>query len=55
MKKLLLLCIISLTIACNSQGKKPIKGETEYQQKENARFKDASQSPLTKKGLILLF
>ena len=51
MRNLLLLFILSLTISCNSQGKKPIKGETEYQRKENARFKDASKSPLTKKGL----
>ena len=37
-------------IACNSQ-KRPILGETEYQQKLNASYKDASKSPLKKKDL----
>lgn len=38
-------------ISCSAQHKKPILGKTEFQRKENARFKDASQSPLTKKAL----
>ena len=51
MRNLLLLFILSLTISCSSQGKKSLKGDTEFQRKENARFKDASKSPLTKKDL----
>lgn len=45
MKKLLLLAFISF-LSCNSQGKRPLIGETEYQQKLNASYKDASTSPL---------
>lgn len=45
MKKLLLLAFISF-LSCNSQRKRPLIGETEYQQKLNASYKDASTSPL---------
>ena len=45
MKKLLLLAFISF-LSCNSQGKRPFIGKTEYQQKLNASYKDASTSPL---------
>ena len=45
MKKLLLLAFISF-LSCNSQGKRPLLGKTEYQQKLNASYKDASTSPL---------
>ena len=45
MKKLLLLAFISF-LSCNSQGKRPLIGKTEYQQKLNASYKDASTSPL---------
>ncbi len=38
-------------MSCSSQGKKEIVGETDFQKKMNAKFKDASTSPLTKKGL----
>lgn len=51
MKKIFLFCFCALIMSCNSQSKKPIVGETEYQKKENARFKDASTSPLKKKDL----
>lgn len=51
MKKIILLCFSVLMLSCNAQNKKPLIGETEYQQKENARFKDASTSPLKKKDL----
>ncbi|WP_435415832.1 DUF1684 domain-containing protein [Polaribacter aestuariivivens] len=51
MKKIVLFLCISLITSCNSQGKRALVGETEYQQKENARFKDASKSPLKKKDL----
>lgn len=43
-----LLLIIS---SCNSQNKRPLLGETEYQKKLNASFKDATTSPLKKKDL----
>lgn len=51
MKKLLALFIVGVCISCNSQDKRPLQGKTEYQRKENARFKDASKSPLKKKDL----
>ncbi|TVZ55790.1 hypothetical protein OD91_1057 [Lutibacter sp. Hel_I_33_5] len=51
MKKIYLLCFLTVCISCNSQDKRALVGETEYQQKENSRFKDASKSPLDKKDL----
>lgn len=51
MKKLLFLLLVVTIASCNSQKKKSLIGETEYQQKENNRFKDASKSPLKKKDL----
>lgn len=50
-KRLSLLILAINFIACNSQGKRPVLGKTEYQRSENARFKDASRSPLKKKDL----
>jgi hypothetical protein len=38
-------------ISCSSQGKRALIGETAYQQKLNANYKDASKSPLLKKDL----
>jgi hypothetical protein len=40
-----------LLMSCNYLDKRPIIGETAYQQKENAIFKDASKSPLKKKDI----
>ncbi|QTE23789.1 DUF1684 domain-containing protein [Polaribacter cellanae] len=51
MQKYIILFSIFFIISCNSQGKRPIPGETEYQKEENIRFKDASISPLKKKDL----
>lgn len=51
MKKILFLLFLLSLISCNSQDKRPLTGKTEYQRKENARFKDASRSPLKKKDL----
>ncbi|QOD62146.1 DUF1684 domain-containing protein [Polaribacter haliotis] len=51
MKKLVLLFTSLLIISCNSQGKRALVGETEYQQELNASYKDASKSPLKKKDL----
>ena len=43
--------LLLLIISCNSQDKRPLVGETAYQQQLNASFKDASKSPLKKKDL----
>ena len=52
MKKLLLISAITLLLtSCYSEGKRPIMGETVYQQELNAFYKDASKSPLKKKDL----
>ncbi|MFY9241867.1 MAG: DUF1684 domain-containing protein [Polaribacter sp.] len=51
MKKITLILSLFLMISCNSQDKRPLIGETEYQQKLNASYKDASKSPLKKKDL----
>lgn len=36
---------------CKSQEKRKVTGKSEFQKEMNAKFKDASKSPLTKKGL----
>ena len=51
MKNILSFIFIFLLISCNSNGKRPLLGETEYQQKLNASYKDATTSPLKKKDL----
>ena len=51
MKKITLIFSLFLIISCNSQDKRPLVGETEYQQKLNASYKDATKSPLKKKDL----
>ncbi len=51
MKKYFLYFLITIIYACNSQDKRPLMGKTEYQQKLNASYKDASKSPLKKKDL----
>tara|TARA_B110000091_G_scaffold202565_1_gene235217 strand:- start:1774 stop:2388 length:615 start_codon:yes stop_codon:yes gene_type:complete len=52
MKKILTLVTLLLLIsACNSQRKKTLIGDTEYQQKLNESYKDGSKSPLKKKDL----
>lgn len=51
MKKIILLFAIIGMISCDSQYKRPLLGETDYQRKLNASFKDASKSPLKKKDL----
>ena len=37
--------------SCNSQGKRRLMGDTDYQKELNASYKDASKSPLKKKDL----
>ncbi len=49
-KSFLLLCIVLLHVSC-SEKRKAVVGETEFQQKLNADFKDASKSPLKAKDL----
>jgi len=50
MKYLAFLFFIGLCIAC-TQGKKETKGETAWQKKMNANFKDATKSPLKPRDL----
>lgn len=51
MKKFFVLFTLIAFISCNSQGKRTLPGETDYQRKLNAQYKDASKSPLKKKDL----
>jgi hypothetical protein len=50
-KNILVVCVLSVLFSCNSQGKRALLGKTEYQQKLNASYKDATKSPLKKKDL----
>jgi uncharacterized protein (DUF1684 family) len=50
-KNIIILCVLSVLFSCNSEGKRALIGKTEYQQKLNASYKDASTSPLKKKDL----
>ncbi|MBA6156326.1 DUF1684 domain-containing protein [Tenacibaculum sp. S7007] len=51
MRKLILLALILILQSCEGQKKKAIIGESDFQIEMNTKFKDASKSPLTKKGL----
>ena len=51
MKTLFLSIIVSFTLSACAQKKQPVLGETDYQKAQNAKFKDASESPLTAKDL----
>jgi uncharacterized protein (DUF1684 family) len=51
MKKIIILFSFLLIAACNSKDKRPLVGNTEYQQELNASYKDATKSPLKKKDL----
>ena len=51
MRFVLIVVSMFFFMSCNSQDKKELSGKTEFQKKMNAKFKDASTSPLTKKGL----
>lgn len=48
MKNIVLVCTLLLIASC-AQDKTPILGETPFQKKLNAEFKDATTSPLHKK------
>ncbi|QMU63666.1 MAG: DUF1684 domain-containing protein [Flavobacteriaceae bacterium] len=51
MEKRITILILFIFISCNSQDKKPVAGETEYQRELNAQYKDVTRSPLKKKDL----
>lgn len=51
MKNILTFLLLVFFISCSSQDKRPITGETEYQRELNAKYKDATKSPLKKKDL----
>ncbi len=51
MKNIFPLVLCWFLISCNAQEKRALQGESEFQLEMNATFKDASTSPLTKKGL----
>ena len=51
MRVFLAIILCCFLMSCNSQEKRAPQGKTEFQREMNASFKDASTSPLTKKGL----
>ena len=51
MRAIFLIVTLLIITSCNSQGKRKLIGETDFQRELNSEFKDASTSPLTKKGL----
>lgn len=48
MKNLLVLFLITISLSC-TQDKQALLGETQWQKKQNADFKDATKSPLKNK------
>ncbi|MCT4699755.1 MULTISPECIES: DUF1684 domain-containing protein [Tenacibaculum] len=51
MKKFLVVVFIIALQSCVTEGKRKNFGNSDFQKEMNAKFKDASKSPLTKKGL----
>lgn len=51
MKQFSIITLLLLCIACSSQKKRKIIGNSDFQRELNAEYKDASTSPLTKKDL----
>jgi hypothetical protein len=51
MKALFLLIITLCCLSSCAQDKQPLLGDTEYQKSQNAKFKDASESPLTARDI----
>ena len=49
MKSYILFLVVLISILSCGQDKRPLKGETEYQKEQNAKFKDATTSPLKDK------
>lgn len=48
MNRLFVICIVVFLMSCNEE-RRPLLGETDYQKEQNAKFKDATTSPLTDK------
>jgi len=48
MNRIFIASIVLLLMSC-TQEKRPLLGETDYQKEQNAKFKDATTSPLTDK------
>jgi uncharacterized protein (DUF1684 family) len=48
MNRIFIAFVFLIVISCE-QDKRPLLGETDYQKEQNAKFKDATTSPLTKK------
>lgn len=48
MYRVLIILVLLFVMSC-AQDKRPILGETYYQKEQNAKFKDATTSPLTNK------
>ena len=46
-----LIFTFTVTLTSCSQGKRPLKGDTDFQKELNAEYKDASKSPLKNKDL----
>lgn len=51
MKKIVLIIFVIVLQSCNGQEKRKNIGGSAFQKEMNSEFKDASKSPLTKKGL----
>lgn len=49
MKRYILQIVIFISILSCAQDKRPLKGDTEFQKAQNAKFKDATTSPLKDK------
>ena len=51
MKLFIPLLFLFILLSCNGQKRRPLAGKSEFQKELNTTFKDATTSPLTKKGL----
>ncbi|CAM1347956.1 DUF1684 domain-containing protein [Tenacibaculum insulae] len=51
MRYFLLIIIVIVALSCNNNQKRKKIGKSDFQLEMNSKFKDASQSPLTKKDL----
>lgn len=51
MRNVVFIVLVLLNISCNDSKRRVLIGETKFQKEMNAKFKDASVSPLTKNGL----
>ncbi|WNW01663.1 DUF1684 domain-containing protein [Tenacibaculum sp. HL-MS23] len=51
MRKFTLIILVIIIQACSSNEKRKVLGDSDFQKEMNAKFKDASKSPLTKRDL----